>query len=256
MRYVLPPESGLTVEGIFHKYTITKDASKNSTVSIINKHIDGNSNIYEYSDNWDGIAGNTKVKYDPIASTLGTLFGDGEIKVQGDGTLSDVVVHYQYKFDTCFNPLTDPECPEFESAMLKYLLDNNLLNNNPTIDDPFYNQWVQFSLKQKAELKEEEPPEENEDEEEAEDELSIEEILSITNTAEGLVDIEQQVAMLKNLVGATKLDAYSKMKIDGGTFEETITLEDGVLHDNNRAFKNLSTDETHNKMVRSQYNLD
>jgi hypothetical protein len=255
MRYVLPPEAGLTVEGIFHKYTITKDAAKNSTVSIINKHIDGNSNIYEYSDNWDGIAGNTKVKYDPIASTLGTLFGDGEIKVQGDGTLSDVVVHYQYKFDTCFNPLTDPECPEFESAMLKYLLDNNLINNNPTIDDPFYNQWVQFSLEQKAELKEEEPPKENE-EEEAEDELSIEEILSITNTAEGLVNIEQQVAMLKNLVGANKLDAYSKMKIDGGTFEETITLKDGVLHDNNRAFKNLSTDEVHNKMVRSQYNLD
>ena len=62
--------------------------------------------------------------------------------------------------------------------------------------------------------------------------------------------------MLKNLVGANKLDAYSKMKIDGGTFEETITLKDGVLHDNNRAFKNLSTDEAHNKMVRSQYNLD
>jgi hypothetical protein len=255
MRLVLPPEAGLTVSGVFHKYTITKDATKNATVTITNKHIDGDSNIYKYSDNWDGIEGNTKVKYDPIIPTLGTLFGDGEIKVDGDGTLSDVVVHYQYRYDTCFNPLTDPECPEFEAAMLKYLLDNNLLDTEPTIDDPFYDQWVQFQLEQKAEAAEEEPTEETE-EEEVEEELSIEDVLSITTTAEGLVDPEQQLAMLENLIGTNKLDAYSKMTIDGGSFEETITLEDGILHDNNRAFKNLITDKAHNKMVRSQYNLD
>lgn len=255
MRLVLPPETGLRVEGIFHKYTITKDIAADATVSITNKHIDGNSNIYEYSDNWDGIEGNTKVKYDPIPSTLGTLFGDGEIKVTGDGTLSDVVVHYQYQYDTCFMPLTDSSCPEFEAALYNYLLDNNLLNNEPEIDDPYYDEWVKFQLDQKSEQEEQEIVEE-EIEEELEDEVSIEDILSIATAAEQIANPDQQLVMMEKLMARGKLDAYTQMTIDGGTFEETITLEDGVLHDNYRAFKNLASDKAHNKMVRSQYNLE
>ena len=38
----------------------------------------------------------------------------------------------------------------------KYLLDNNLLNSDPNINDPYYDEWVKFELERKAEKQKEE----------------------------------------------------------------------------------------------------
>ena len=38
MTKILPPEAGLKVQGIYHKYTITKDPNTDATVSIVNKN--------------------------------------------------------------------------------------------------------------------------------------------------------------------------------------------------------------------------
>lgn len=255
MLNVLPPESGLTVEGVFHKYTLSKDNDTDATVSITNKRVDGNGYIYEYTDNWNKLGGNTKIKYDPIPSTLGTLFGDGEIKVEGDGELSDVVVHYQFKYDTCHMPLKDPDCPEYEEALYKYLLDNDLINNEPEIDDPYYDEWVQFQLDLKAEEQEEQEKNSNEEEneEELEEELSIEDVLSITTTAEQIANPSQQLEMMEKLVASGKLDVYLAKEIDGGTYEETIKLDGGKITDNRRVLRSLQQDKLHNQIVRSQY---
>ena len=252
MNNLLPAQSGLTVEGVFHRYTLTKDATKDATVAITNKKVGSDTYIYEYVDDWNKIPGGTKVAYDAVPSTLGNLFGNGEIKVNGDGSLSDVTILYHFKYDPCDNPLTNPECPGFNDAMLKYLLDNNLIDSEPDVSDPFYDEWVQFQLDQKAE-QEEELASEEETEEELEEEISIEDVLSVVNAAEQIANPEQQLAMMQQLTAAGTLDAYSKMTIDGGVYEETIVLDGGEIKDNYRAFRNLKQDKLHDEIVRSQF---
>ena len=59
-------------------------------------------------------------------------------------------------------PLADPQCPGFDAALSNYL--NNL--QEPTVDDPFYDEWVQanLSLDEEAETQEEIEVEEPEEE--------------------------------------------------------------------------------------------
>jgi len=121
MTRILPAEAGLKVQGIFHKYTITKDSNSNATVSIVNKNTSGVGNIYERHDNWDQLPSNTKLGFDTITPTLGTSFGNGSISIDGQGKLSDVIVAYNYMFDTCAIPLTDSSCPGYEDALNEIL---------------------------------------------------------------------------------------------------------------------------------------
>ena len=250
MNNLLPSQTGLTVEGIFHRYTLTKDATKDSIVSITNKKIGGDGYIYEYTDNWNKIPGGTKVSYDAVPSVLGNLFGDGEIKVTGDGSLSDVTILYHYKFDPCHTPLSNPTCPDFKDALYQYLLDNNLLNS-PNVEDPFYNQWVQIQLEEQAEAEEQEALEDQEEEEN--EELTVEEILSVAGAAEKIADPMQQLNMMKQIASIGKLELYYNVVIDGGVYKDNLTLEGGTIEDNVRGLRNFTQDNVHKGIVRSQY---
>jgi len=250
MNNLLPAQNNLTIEGVFHKYTITKDPTTDSTVSITNKKVGSNENVYEYVDDWNNLPSGTKIKYDPMASTLGTLFGDGEIKVTGDGSLSDVIILYHYKFDPCDTPLNDPSCPNYKDAVYQYLLDNDLLSGG-NVDDPYYNEWVQIGLDEQAELEELEV-EEAEAEEKSED-LTIEEILSVRGVTEKIADPVQQLAMLQQLISVGKLELYLNLDIDGGVYEDVLKIDGGEIKDNVRAYRSLAQDSVHRSMVRSQY---
>jgi hypothetical protein len=250
MNNLLPSQTGLSVEGIFHRYTLTKDATKDSAVSITNKKIGGDGYIYEYTDNWNKIPGGTKVTYDAVPSTLGNLFGDGEIKVTGDGSLSDVTILYHYKFDPCHTPLTDPTCPDFKDALYQYLLDNNLLDT-PNVEDPFYNQWVQIQLEEQAEAEEQEALEIEEAEES--EELSVEEILSVAGAAEKIADPMQQLNMMKQIAAVGKLELYYNAVIDGGVYKDNLVIDGGNITDNAKGLRNLTQDSVHRSIVRSQY---
>jgi len=250
MNNLLPSQTGLTVEGIFHRYTLTKDATKDSTVSITNKKIGGDGYIYEYTDDWNKIPGGTKVSYDAVPSTLGNLFGDGQIKVTGDGTLSDVTILYHYKFDPCHTPLTDPSCPTFKDALYQYLLDNNLLDT-PNVEDPFYNKWVQIQLEEQAEAEEQKVLEIEEEEEK--DELSMEEILSVAGAAEKIADPLQQLNMMQKIAAIGKLELYYGAVIDGGVYKDNLVIDGGNITDNAKGLRNLTQDSVHRSIVRSQY---
>jgi hypothetical protein len=255
MQNILPAQTGLTIEGVYHKYTITKDANADAIVSITNDHINGTGYVYEYHDNWDKLPSNTKFKYDPIASSLGSLWGEGKIFVTGNGTLSDVNIRYQYKFDTCFLPLSDPSCPDFKNALYQYLLDNNLLNNEPSIDDPYYNEWVKFQLEQTAKEEEEiEAAKEEELEAEEKEELTLQELFSVEGLTKELADPFEQVKMLQEMASLEKLEGYYDVVIQGGVYEDTVKLVDGSIKDNTTALRNLAQDRVHEEMVSMQYN--
>jgi len=253
MANVLPPEAGLMVQGVYHQYTINKDSDSNATVSITNKNLKGAGNIYERHDNWNQLPSNTKIGFDLVTPSLGTSWGEGNIGVTGDATLSDVTIAYNYKFDPCFIPLADPSCPNFKDALYKYLLDNGLLNNEPTINDPYYDEWVQYQLDLKTEEEKKEDLAAKEKEEEIEEEQSIEKALSIAGAAEKIADPMKQLAMMQQMVSAGTLDIYYSATIQGGTYKDTVKLTDNVITDNYSALRNLSQDKTHRTLVRSQY---
>ena len=250
MQNVLPDLLGLEIDGVAYKYTIDKDPNSDATVYLRNQHADGNGYIYNREDVWDQLPGNTKVGFDPLASTSADLWGDGEVGIDGEGTLSDVSVIYTYKYNLCVEPLSDPSCPGYADAWMKYLLDNALF---PDVDDPYYDEYVQAQLKLESEPVEEEFEEVVEDEEEKE-ELDIEKALAISGAVEKLANSAAQQSMLRSLAAPEKLNTYYEVNINGGAYEDSIELKDSTLPDNNVVLRNLATDEKHNAMVRSQYN--
>ena len=253
MTDVLPPEAGLKVQGVYHQYTINKESDANATVSITNKNLKGAGNIYERHDNWDQLPSSTKIGFDLVTPSLGTSWGEGNVGVTGDATLSDVTIAYNYKFDPCFIPLADPSCPDFKDALYKYLLDNGLLDNEPDITDPYYDEWVQYQMDRKTEEQEEEEKKEQEAKEEEQKELKLEKALSVAGAAEQIANPMQQLAMMQQLASTGTLDSYYSATIEGGSYEDTITLEDSNIEDNTRALRNLAQDNLHRTLVRSQY---
>ena len=253
MLNLFPNQTGLEIKGVFHQYTLDKNQSADASVTIKNKNANGTGNIYEYTDNWDGIEGSTKIEYDPITPSLLPLWGEGSINVIGEGTLSDVTVNYHYSFDPCFIPLSDPSCPDFQANLYKYLLDNNLLNSDPDINDPYYDEWLKFELERKAEKQEELKLKEAKEEEE-EREVTMEKVLAISGAVEKIADPSQQLNMLTEMAAVGKINSYYDVKIDGGIYKDTIQLNDSTIQDNRKALRNLRNDANHRKIVRSQYN--
>ena len=250
MNNLLPAQNNLTIEGVFHQYTITKQPTTDSTVFITNKKVGGDGYVYEYVDDWNNLPSGTKIKYDQIAPTLGNLFGDGEIKVTGDGSLSDVLILYHYKYDPCHTPLSDSSCPNFKDALYDYLSTNGLLTS-PNVDDPYYNQWVQIQLDEQAEVEEQEVDEP--EEEEASEELTVEEVLSVAGVVDKIADPVQQLKMMQQIAAIGKLELYTNRDIDGGVYEDVLQIDGGEFEDNVRAYRSLGQDSVHRSMVRSQY---
>ena len=252
MDNVLPPQAGLTIGGVIHRYTIDKNAEDNATVTIQNENAIDGGYIYQLQDNWDGLPGSSKLGYERLPEYIPReYFGQGELIVDGNATVADAYVAYDYVYDECYVPLTDPSCPGYLDALYKYLLDNGLLNGD-NFDDPYYNEWVQAELNKKTEVDEEENTEEIVEEENTEEE-SIEDKLAIAGAAEKLADAAQQQSMLEALANLPKFDPYYTVTIEGGTYEETIKLQDKELPDNRRALRSLSSDENHRSMIRMQY---
>lgn len=254
MADILPPEAGIEVSGVFHRYTITKDPSTDATVVIRNEDAINGGYVYERKDNWDQLPGNTKVGFDPMITNIpGDRWGTGEIFVDGNGTISDTSISYTYQFDTCYIPLSDPSCDGYSNAMYKYLLDNGLLDAID-YDDPYYNEFVQRYLEENAETDTEETETQEEiiTEEETE-EKSLEEVLAITGAAESIADAAQQQAAMAQLTNIIQFTPYYSVTIQGGKYEDSLSFEDKDIPDNRRALSNLASQQLHRDMVRLQY---
>ena len=251
MPSLFPDNAGVTVNGVIFKYTIDKDPAADATVNIRNENADGTGYVYERNDNWDGLAGNTMVGFDPIMGVPLSQFGDGSIGVDGEGTLTEASVRYNYIYDICTNPLADASCPGYEDALARYLNELGLLGQEPDVTDPFYDEWVQSQLEQEADAPDEEPPVEEPTEEE--DEQTLEEALGIENNMAELVGAGNQAEVMAALSALPKFDPYYSVTIPGGYYNDVVELQDAEINDNRRALRSLSSQQLHLDMVRSQY---
>jgi len=249
MQDVLPSQSGLAINGLIYQYSVGKEINDDFEVTIRNEHAYiPNEYVLNQTDDWSGLPGSTINKRLSFPDTSATLYGKGEIVTDGVGTVSNPSVVYEYRFDECYNPLYDPSCPGYYDALYAFLKEQGLLDREPDINDPFYDEWVQYQLSLETDTEEEEIQSEEEEE-------SSEEIEQLNGGAslEAITGAVDQTSIMIQLAQMNKIDAYIIREIPGGVYEESIKLQDTTLPDNNRAMKNLASDAKHRTMVRSQY---
>lgn len=254
MSNVLPPQAGLTVGGIVYRYGVEKNIEDDFKVTIGNEDKVNGGTLFSYTDDWSGKPGNTILKQYALGDIVIDRIGDGSITTEGDGTVIEPEVRYSYTYDTCFDPLADPECPGYEEAYLKYLLDNDLID----LDGPDYDpeEDIAIGLNNETEVDEEEIEEnETEEDEEEETEEDIEKLLSIAEEKNVLAEGVAQQAMLQALSRVEKLNTYVVRDIQGGEYVETVQIQDKKISDNRSVARRmgLAQDKVHEEIVASQY---
>ena len=258
MTNILPdfsqPFMTVEINGLTYQYTMVKDKDDDAVVTMSNDDLaNPGQKIFENEDDWSQLHGGTIRKFFRFGYTNANRWGEGSLEIEGEGSIEDPYVIYNYKMvidetlEKCYlTPLADPICPGYENALADYIA--NL--EAPEVDDPFYDEWVQANLDTEAEKPKEEEIEEVEEEKEEE---SLEEQLGAESSLEAMVDTSEQASILAELAQVPKLDQYYATSLQGGVYEETLVLPSTNYPDNRRALRNLASDANHRTMVRSQY---
>lgn len=250
---VLPPQAGLTFNGMFYQYTAEKNTEDDFTVTIQNRDLLNGGYVIQETDDWSGLPGATINKRVDLPNIPQEIVGEGSIVTTGQGLVKDPSVVYSFRFDECYLPISNPECPGYEQALYDYLLANGLLNQEPDINDPYYDEWVQFQLNRENEIEEETDDEKKQREETLEVEEDRIEMMNAEVDINKFVDGAKQNEIIKSFSTIPNFELYTQAGIDGGVYKDTVQLQDATLLDNNRALRQFATDEVHKKMVRSQY---
>ena len=244
----------LDINGLTYRYTLDKDPNADAKVHVRNQDTASDGYVFEETDDWSQMPGGTIQKFFRFPYVDATRWGDGEMAIEGDGSITDPLMIYNYRMGVdemlmkcTANPLVDPSCPGYRDALLEYLKGLT----NPSVDDPFYDEWVQAQLNRETELEEDDV-----DRKEDQKEEDLEKRMGGKNTVEAMVDTKQQESILAALAALPKIEPYYTVTIQGGEYEETIRLEDKEIPDNRRALSNLASDAKHKTMVRSQYDRE
>lgn len=253
MEDILPPQAGLQIGGVFYRYTVEKEREDDFKVHIQNENALEGGYIFRETDDWSQLPGNTINKAIPLNNIPYEYFGTGSIETEGFGSVTDPNVQYTYKFDPCYTILTNPECPGYDQALWDWLNERGLLGQEPDINDPFYDEWVQLMMNRETEKEDENEDEKKIKSEDEEDESDAIEALNANVDIEGFVDGARQSEMIRQLSSIPQFENYITATIPGGVYEDTIVLQDAELPDNARALNNLARDGLHREMVRSQY---
>jgi hypothetical protein len=246
MTGLLPSETNLIVNGLIYRYTIEKDANTDGSVHIRNKDTEGDGYIMENTDNWNQLPGATITKALPLERILGSRYGDGEISVEGDGKVSDATVIYNYQYDPCLDPLTDPSCSGYADARRQWVLENGIQDD---IIDPYNTKEVQDALNQEVMQEEEKLVEQEED---SEDDEKMNEMASDNESMKEFSKLQAKALAELNKI-PQQFQLYYDTALYGGVYEDVVNLDGGELIDNTRALNNLAGDAKHRSMVRSQY---
>ena len=256
MTTVLPPQAGLTVGGVAYRYAVRKELEDAYKVYIENlDKLNEEGKIFSSVDDWSGLPGNTIKKTVPVPDILIDRWGTGQIRTEGIGEVTDANVQYYYKYDECYDPLSNPTCPGWAENLYKYLLDNNLLNGDVEFEDPYWNEFVRALLEAKANLEKiKEEDEQQEEEEEEEEKETLQRVLALNEQVISLAAGLDQEALLIQLSRPEVHTLYKSYNLDGGEYVESLVLKDKKIEDNRSAARmGLASSVLHEKMVNSQY---
>ena len=237
---------GMDVSGVTYKYTPIKNKEDDYIVTLENDKV-GGGYVFQDKQDWSQREGGIEIRrtialpYTPIA-----VFGDGRLKQEGTGSIENADVRYIYRFDPCFDPQSDPNCPGYVKPKPPPL---------PEIPDYDALQDESVQLAQAETNKEllEEDEEAKEDEDEAEDKENMESLLAATENALTIANEVSQAALLQVINKATNINSYYVAQIPGKMYRESIVLQDKDIVDNRRALRSLGQDKLMNQMVEEQY---
>ena len=246
MDSILPSIGGVDINGLLYRYTTVKDPDADMKVHVGNHNASGDGYTFRETDDWSGVPGNTIVKSFPLSNIPASKWGTGFVEVEGEGTVKDAVVIYNYRLDKCYDPQSDPSCagyvkpmPVLPEVVVYDALEDDAVINTLEADEFQYDEDGKLIL----------------DEEEEEEETRIEMGLTASANALTLFKAQNQSDIILALNKQTNINMYYNAKINGGTLNDAAGLKDGTIPDNKKALRNnLAQQVLHEKMVDMQYN--
>ena len=236
---------GMDVSGVTYKYTPIKNKNDDYVVTLENDKV-GGGYVFQDLQDWSQREGGTEVRrtialpYTPIA-----VFGDGRLKQEGTGSIENADVRYIYRFDPCFDPQSDPNCPGYKKP-----------KPPPLPDIPDYDALQDESVaiaqaETDKKLLDDEQAEKEEEEEEEEE--SLEFMLADVENALTIANEIAQSVILQQLNNVTNLTNYYVSTIPDNYYPDAVALQGGTIVDNRRALRSLSQDARMNEMIEEQY---
>ena len=245
MTNILPQQAGLTVNGVVYRYTTVKDADADMLVHVQNEDAINGGYIFRETDDWSGLPGNTINKQVPVANIPIQFWGDGSIEVEGEGSVENPLVIYNYRYDTCFEVTDNPECPGYIPPVAMPDL---------TVTDPLDDQYIKDELEKKAELDEQD----EEDRQrrrmmssEKKEDKRLDAILGIVDNSLLAAENMQKHA---ELMAMQYIPSSYYVELPDTKYEETVVMKDADLPDNRKARRqSVSQQLLHQELVNLQY---
>jgi hypothetical protein len=246
MSSVLPDIPGVDINGLLYKYTTVKDPDADMKVHIGNKNADADGYIFRKTDDWSGVPGNTIVRSFPLSNIPASQWGAGSIDVEGEGSVKDAMVIYNYRIDECYDEQSNPACPGYVKPVpvipvveLYDVLDDDAAMSAIEADEFQYDEDGNAILS----------------EEEEEEETRIEMGLTASANALTLFKAQGQDDIIMAINQQTNLAMYYNASINGGVYADAPGLADSEIADNKKALRNnLAQQLLHEKMIDMQYN--
>ena len=246
MAGVLPDVTGIDINGLIYRYTTVKNTEDDMLVHVGNKNADGIGYIFRETDDWSGVPSNTIVKSFNLSNIPATSWGTGSIEVEGNGSVKDAVVIYNYRIDRCFDPQSDPTCagyvkpmPVLPEVVVYDALEDDAVIETLEADEFQYDEDGNLILS----------------EEEEEEETRIEMGLTASANALTLFKTQGQDDIIMAINQQTNIAMYYNASINGGVYADAAGLADSEILDNKKALRNnLAQQILHEQMVDMQYN--
>lgn len=246
MAGVLPDVTGIDINGLIYRYTTVKNTEDDMLVHVGNKNANGSGYIFRETDDWSGVPSNTIVKSFNLSNIPATSWGTGSIEVEGEGSVKDAVVIYNYRIDRCFDPQSDPTCagyvkpmPELPEVVVYDALEDDAVVETLEADEFQYDEDGKLILS----------------EEEEEEETRIEMGLTASANALTLFKTQGQDDIIMAINEQTNITMYYNASINGGVYADAAGLADSEILDNKKALRNnLAQQILHEQMVDMQYN--
>lgn len=254
---ILPDPPGVYIDNVLYQYRIDKETDDLVTVYVYNENADGTGYIFRERDDWKSgsLAGTQITKIVPLGRLHRDVFGDGGIDVQGDGSVYDTNVVYTYRVEPCYDPQFDPNCPGYK-LQIPDIYDGSDIVIYDAVASGHADMVEYAEIDEESsddELTEEER-QKLEDEEKEDREMRLEQALFEAGRA-ALFAEALAMSQLKDNV-QINMNSYYAKSIDGGVYNDTVTLNDKQLPDSKRGLRNgLAQQLLHQQMVDSQYNL-
>ena len=253
MNNVLPTPPGLDINGVIYNYTIQKDVNDSAKVHVQNENVNGTGYIFRETDEWQaGSLGGTEIrKVVPVIPNLAReLWGNGSIEIEGNATVEDPNVVYMYKVDPCYDPQFDPNCPGYKVQIPEIEIvdiDSIYSSNNETIE--IATTETDYDIYEEDELLE------SDEEDEEKEKMRLEAALAAVDNSEMFAYAFAQAQILISMNMAIQMNSYYAANIQGGVYNDSLTLVDKKIEDNKQGLRNgFAQQLLHEQMIQEQYN--